>query len=167
MNPIIFLDIHGVLRVNRPERDEHGALFHESFVDNLRAIVAATRADIVISAGMRHSYGLEGMRALWRDRALPGTVVGVTPNLARIIIVDGWESLQSPKRGEEIAAWLQENSAERYVIIDGNTDMFANQLPFFVKTSNNLDHEDAVEGYGLTAECAKRVIGILTENNRP
>ena len=46
---IIFLDIDGVLNVINQGRDEFGHKFNPKFVGNLKAIIDATGAKIVIS----------------------------------------------------------------------------------------------------------------------
>jgi hypothetical protein len=42
----------------------------------------------------------------------------------------------SASRGEEIALWLRDNKVDKYVIVDDDSDMLPEQLPYFVKTDN-------------------------------
>jgi HAD domain in Swiss Army Knife RNA repair proteins len=150
MFKVIFLDIDGVLNVIPQGRDQFGAIFHPHFVDNLRCIIEQTDAKIVISSTWRHS-GLKVMQLMWEMRDLPGEVIDITPSL-------------NTNRGEEIEYWLQENWTDRYCIIDDDDDMLPEQMPFFVKTSDNFDHEDKIDiGYGLTRKCSERAIEILNK----
>ena len=150
MDKIIFLDIDGVLNVIPQGHDEYGSIFHEHFVDNLRKIIDETNAKIVISSSWRMS-GLEFMREMWSERNLPGDIVGITP-----------VSYENLIRGYEIQEWIDKYDVKKYVIIDDDQDMLPHQLPFFVKTSENSDHEDRVDiGYGLTNICTEKVIKIL------
>jgi hypothetical protein len=63
---------------------------------------------------------------------------------------------------KKLILWLSKNKVDKYVIIDDDTDMEPEQLPYFVRTSSNEDHEDCVDiGYGLTYKCALEAIKIL------
>ncbi len=149
---VIFLDIDGVLNVYPQGRDEYGALFHNHFVDNLKSIIDATQAKIVISSTWRYS-GLRVMQEMWEMRDLPGEVIDITEVL-------------HINRGEEIAEWLRCNQVDSYVILDDDDDMNSEQMINFVKTSGNKDHGDHVDGggYGLTKKCAEKAILILNKH---
>ena len=156
---VIFLDIDGVLNVCYGEYDKYGQEFHPLFVDNLRLIIEATGAKIVISSSWRMS-GLQTMKDMWKYRNLPGEIIDITP--------DGWVLYkkglvpQDYDRGHEIKYWLEHNEVENYVIIDDDTDMLPEQLNNFVRTANNLDHDGAVDfGYGLTEKCGIKAVKIL------
>jgi hypothetical protein len=163
MKKVIFLDIDGVLNVCYGESDDYGQLFHPHLVENLKTIIDATEAKIVISSTWRHN-GLSTMKNMWMDRMLPGQVIDITPDLNRKLKSGLW---YSPIRGEEIKAWLSNNEVDAYVIIDDDKDMLEEQLPNFVKTSGNTHHLDHVDGggYGLTKKCAEQAIRILNKNN--
>lgn len=62
------------------------------------------------------------MKEMWEKRGLPGTVIDVTPYLTD-------ETGLELDRGEEIARWLQENTASNtpYVIIDDRSDEYADR----------------------------------------
>lgn len=144
----IFLDIDGVLNVISQGQDEFGSLFHPHLVENLRTVMDATGAKIIISSTWRCA-GLWKMQLMWEMRDLPGEVIDVTPELNLI-------------RGEEIAEYLRKNPADAYVILDDDDDMLPEQMPYFVRTSENLDHEDCCDrGFGLTKKCAEQAIKIL------
>jgi len=159
---IIFLDIDGVLAVNRQEHDKYGALFHDNFVDNLKHIIDETEASIVITSTWRLS-GEDVMLNMWKDRNMPGILIGSTP------------ILKNQPRGNEIKYFIESFNGNyavkrhgltitNYVILDDDIDMLDYQLPHFVHTYKNLDHSDYIDlGYGLTKECAEQAIKILNE----
>lgn len=153
---VIFLDIDGVLNVYPQGHDEYGSTFHDHFVANLKRIIDATGAKIVISSTWRMS-GLLIMKEMWAKRNLPGKVIGITPNH----MMKTGSTLQ---RGKEIDEFMStyNNHITNYVILDDDTDMEPHQMNNFVKTSGNNDHEDCVDiGYGLTRKCAELAIAIL------
>lgn len=155
---VIFLDIDGVLNVIPQGHDEHGAIFHPHLVENLKSIVEATGAKVVISSYWRHS-GLAKMEAMWRDRELPGEMIGITGNRLDL-------DCFTLQRGTEIQEWLDKHpEITDYVILDDDGDMLPHQWPHFVMCSENFDHPDKVDyGYGLTAICADKAIVILNHN---
>lgn len=150
---IIFLDIDGVLNVIPQGYDKYGCTFHKHFIENLDYIIQNTDAKIVISSTWRFN-GLKEMQDMWINRNLPGDVIDITPYLGNNV-----------KRGDEINDWLMNNqSISNYVIIDDDDDMLPQQYNNFVKTSDNIEHDDCVDiGYGLTKECAELAIKILNK----
>jgi hypothetical protein len=148
---IIFLDIDGVLNVTCHARDSFGCMFWQPFVDNLKSIIDATGAKIVISSTWRFD-GLDRMKKMWEIRQLPGEVIDITPHI------------DICKRGEEIEKWVNKNlhKVSKYVIIDDDKDMLHYQFKSFVQTSGNGNHPDSLDiGYGLTKQCAEQAINIL------
>ena len=151
MKKIIFLDFDGVLVTDRGQqshlatngtlRDEHGALFDPECVKCLKEIIDATDAEIVVTSTWKMEMGLDGIRQMWRDRDLPGNVIGVTPDIDPI------------HRGDEIAAWLNTCGDDcRYAIIDDTpfTDFFREeQLPHLFKVDERI---------GIDEETVRRVI---------
>lgn len=152
MRRIIFLDFDGVLNTEyyqgllqfqgKQWQDQYGAFFDPRAVRQLKRIIDATGADIVVESSWKY-LGLEAMRELWRVRDLPGRVIDITPSLTN-----------NKSKGEEIAAWLSEYAMPdaRYVIIDDEYVMLDAQIPFFIWTN---PYE------GLTEEQADRAISIL------
>lgn len=163
---VIFLDIDGVLNVYPQGRDKFGSKFHKEFEENLKHIIDETGAKIVISSTWRMS-GLEVMKEMWKHRHLPGEVIDITP-LETVIIEENDDMSRHDDvwRGHEIKHWLENHTdVENYVILDDDSDMLVEQLSHFVKTSDNPDHEDSVNGigYGLTRKCAEIAIDILNK----
>jgi hypothetical protein len=163
---IIFLDIDGVLNVHsvgsKYERDRFGHLFVQDFVDNLRSIVEATDAKIVISSTWRMA-GLQIMKELWEERGLPGEVIDITTNAYEIVQEGREEFYDRVERGHEIQEWIDSHSGiDEYVILDDDNDFLDGQRGRLVRTANNINHPDSIDiGYGLTKECAKKAIRIL------
>lgn len=153
MTKIIFLDFDGVLNTEhyqgllqyqgKPWQDEYGAFFDPKAVKQLKRIIDATDADIVVESSWKY-LGLDAMKELWEVRNLPGTIIDITP------------SLLGKNKGVEIASWLSKYAKQdiRYVIIDDEYVILDSQLPHFILTN---PYE------GITEEQANRAISMLNE----
>lgn len=153
MNKILFLDFDGVLNTEHyqgllqyqssPWQDEYGAFFDPKAVKQLKRIIDATDADIVVESSWKY-LGLDAMKELWKVRNLPGTIIDITP------------SLLGKNKGVEIASWLSKYAKQdiRYVIIDDEYVILDSQLPHFILTN---PYE------GITEEQANRAISMLNE----
>ena len=131
MTKIIFLDFDGVLNTEhyqgllqyqgKPWQDEYGAFFDPKAVKQLKRIIDATDADIVVESSWKY-LGLDAMKELWEVRNLPGTIIDITP------------SLLGKNKGVEIASWLSKYAKQdiRYVIIDDEYVILDSQLPHFI-----------------------------------
>lgn len=178
---IIFLDIDGVLNVN---------VFQAKFINNLKTIIEATDAKIVISSSWRKK-GLSQIQDMWLNRGMPGVVIDTTPSIyTKKELINFWNDQHihptprkanySIPRGCEIQYWLhskgfrhinwskeeqqkyiKDSGIESYVILDDDSDMLYEQRNNFVKTSLNYDHEDSIDGLGLTKQCTQLAIKIL------
>lgn len=168
MDKYLFLDFDGVLNTEfyqdlliskgEPWRDEHGPIFDPQAVEQLKRIIDATHADIVIVSSWKY-LGLEAMQDMWATRHLPGRVIDITPS----VVSASWSSTMGPNdnsldsrlsKGIEIDFWLFENAARdaRYVIIDDEYVILDSQLPHFILT-NPFD--------GITDLLANRTIALL------
>ena len=153
MAKIIFLDFDGVLNTEhyqgllqyqgKPWQDEYGAFFDPKAVKQLKRIIDATDADIVVESSWKY-LGLDAMKELWEVRNLPGTIIDITP------------SLLGKNKGVEIASWLSKYAKQdiRYVIIDDEYVILDSQLPHFILTN---PYEV------ITEEQANRAISMLNE----
>jgi hypothetical protein len=155
MNKIIFLDVDGVLNWQEtwqgPHKDSCSTLDPDC-CDELKRIVKATKATIVLSSTWRLSFP-DGRNAIklkdWlSDRGL--TIHSLTPNL--------WDEYGTVMcRGHEIKRWLDGHKTEfpdpQFVILDDDNDMNPDQQEFFVQTS--------FQNGGLTPELADKAIEIL------
>lgn len=125
---IVFLDVDGVLNCHRTAiafgtiphttaRNGRAAL-DEVAIRLIGGIVRKAGAMIVLSSTWRKHED-------WLDYgpALDLPIIDRTPSLAGF-------------RGEEIADWLQRHpGVECYAIIDDDSDMLPEQMPYFVHTS--------------------------------
>ena len=153
MHKILILAFDGVLNTEhyqgllqyqgKPWQDEYGAFFDPKAVKQLKRIIDATDADIVVESSWKY-LGLDAMKELWEVRNLPGTIIDITP------------SLLGKNKGVEIASWLSKYAKQdiRYVIIDDEYVILDSQLPYFFLTK---PYE------GITEEQANRAISMLNE----
>lgn len=145
-----------------PTSDARGHFFDPYCVEVLRDVVSAMEGnvEIVISSTWR-AEGLTAMQELWRERSLPGDVVGVTPHLlfkTRENFKD--YKLPPPPRGAEIEAWLLNNrdyEFEEYCIVDDDRDMILMQATRFVHTSWDMGLEERHKDHMLTALAGKNI----------
>lgn len=174
---VIFLDIDGVLNVIPQGRDIYGGIFHQHFMDNLKRIVDATNAKIVISSSWRTS-GVKYMQEMWAFRNIGGEVIDCTPSIdmgkvyfwnnKRTSIDVVYDSLP---RGVEIEYWIDNESQkfgdlQSYVILDDDSDMLLKQKNNYVQTYRNNEHPDCIDdGFGLTDICTDAAIWILNNVN--
>jgi hypothetical protein len=160
---IIFLDFDGVLNTEHyqgllryqgePWQDEHGAFFDPNAVKQLRRIIDATGADIVIESSWKY-LGLDAMKELWKVRNLPGRVIDITPSsVSDEYLLNNLDTTMLHCKGMEIASWLSEQAEDiRYAIIDDEYVILDSQLSHFILTN---PYE------GITEEQTNRAISIL------
>ena len=167
---ILFLDFDGVLNTQyyqgllqsygKKWQDEHGALFDPNAVKQLKRIIDATNADIVIESSWKY-LGLDAMKELWKVRKLPGRIIDVTPSTIsdKFLLSSDLENRHSSilhYKGIEIASWVSKYEPQdiRYVIIDDEYVILESQLPYFI----------LINPYeGITEEQANQAISILNE----
>lgn len=127
---VVFLDIDGVLNSHRTaicfggypfEVDgKDRSMFDEVALGLIRGIVATSGAKVVLSSSWRITHRFDKV-----GQALELPIIDRTPSCSGI-------------RGDEIKAWLEAETSpaiECYAIIDDNSDMLGEQMPFFVQTS--------------------------------
>lgn len=149
--PIVFLDFDGVLNTEqyqarlaidgKPTKDAWGPLFDPCAVANLRKILEATDAAIVISSSWRYLYRLGSLRMMWEVRELPGEILDTLPCGASYI-----------SRGEDIEYWLEKHGHPDYVIVDDLDDFLPSQHKRFVETNPTI---------GITGADAHKAIEII------
>lgn len=172
--PTIFLDFDGVLNTDgyyaelmkkgAPTNDRYGALFDPAAVENLRKIVDATHAQIVVSSSWRH-LGLEELQMMWHDRNLPGKVVALTPmnlddeellntDLSQLDVITA--DMFCSSRGREIQAFFHEAGyvfeLPPYVILDDLKDVLPEQEDHFIRIDPIV---------GITEDDAEKAVEIL------
>lgn len=164
----LFLDFDGVLNTGyyqdllryegKPCLDSYGALFDPDAVAQLKRIIDATGADIIIESSWKY-LGLDETQKMWEARQMPGHVIDITPSY----ISDDWllhadlseiDPAAGQCKGMEIASWLTDNAEQNahFAIIDDEYVILDSQLPNFILT----DSHD-----GITMEDADRAIAIL------
>lgn len=169
---ILFLDFDGVLHTerhiaalranNRPLTDGFGYLFDPESVANLGKIIERTGASIVISSPWRLE-GAERMEEMWRERNLPGNIIGVTESCGtpeEFIPGSTREDFAhlAPecwiRRGNEIKWWLEEHAPQeyRYVIMDAEDDFLPEQLSNLIRIDPHC---------GITEEHVREAVAIL------
>lgn len=174
MKKYIFIDFDGVLNTERYHAavlsagrvpsDAYGPLFDPEAVENLRTVVDATGAEVIISS----SWKLEGpkrMSVLWKARKMPGVLAGCTPDavvgmdILSMDLDDPDTFARLAGRGNEVKRWLEENApaetgSYRYVIFDDVPDFLPEQEDNFIQVSPRV---------GITVEDAARAIKILNK----
>ena len=167
---IIFLDFDGVLNTEHYQgllqyqgkswQDEYGAFFDPKAVKQLKRIIDATGADIVIESSWKY-LGLDAMKELWEIRNLPGRVIDITSSSVSDeylsnVDLDNLDASMLHCKGLEIASWLSKYETQdiRYVIIDDEYVILDSQLSHFILTN---PYE------GITEEQANKIISILNE----
>lgn len=149
--PIIFLDFDGVLNTEKyycelkskglPSNDKYGQLFDPEAVANLRKIIDATDARIVVSSSWRY-MGLNVLQRMWYDRDLPGRIVDITPlHLLDDKLRDtdlNQVDVLSLCRGNEIKWYFNEvldanSNSRRFVIFDDLKDVLPELQDHFVR----------------------------------
>lgn len=168
--PIIFLDFDGVLNTEKyycelkskglPSDDKYGQLFDPEAVANLRKIIDATDARIVVSSSWRY-MGLNVLQRMWYDRDLPGRIVDITPlhllddklrdtDLTQV-------DMLSLCRGNEIKWYFNEVldvdcDSHRFVIFDDLKDVLPELQDHFVRIDPIV---------GITEKDVERAIEVV------
>ena len=122
----------GVLR-------EPGGDLDPACIKVLNEIVAGGEADVVVSSTWRHGKTVAELQDMLEAEGFAGRVLDKTPTGAN-----------GASRGEEIDAWLAENTVRGYVIIDDHADMGELQ-PHLVLThpSHGLQPTDVTRAIAL------------------
>lgn len=168
MRKILFLDFDGVLNTENFQTslrekglqtwDDFGPIFDSEAVENLRMILDATGAEIIVSSSWKLE-GLRRMKDLWKTRALPGKISGVTPDaifdidLLSMDFDDPQVFTRLAGKGNEVRKWLEETpEVIRYAILDDVPNFLPEQESSYVMTDPRT---------GITTEVAMKVIDIL------
>ena len=149
MKKILFLDIDGVLNCT----DDFVAMSRKSAhclgqdkIERLHEILRLTDAKVVLSSTWRRYP--QSIAFLKRKKV---RFIDMTPTDIR-----GPHLGSYVERGREIDAWLKGHpEVERYCILDDDSDMLLEQMPFFVQT-------DFRKG-GLQQEHVDKVVELLNK----
>lgn len=171
MDKVIFLDFDGVLNAfyypkqladhGQAWRDRFGVLFAPECIAQLKRIIAATGAHIIISSSWKIPFEgdtdemvLNSLKQMWEIRQYPGRIDGAIPNLTiqEILDMHCGEDLICHKRFE-IEQWLRQHpECTSYVIIDDEEIVLSKHESHFIRTDRMV---------GLQEEDADRAIEIL------
>lgn len=149
----------GFFDSSKVEPTERNVLWDPDCVNNLRKIIDATNAKIVISSTWRISHSVEAFIKMfevygWKNAPIIGKTAQAH-ELAQegLVPYQKFSDYSYPCRGYEILFWLKTNPHGNYVIIDDSTDMLPEQKKKnFVKTNPTV---------GLTEKDAEIAIEIL------
>ena len=106
---VLFLDFDGVLApidgFREPDGDTFGRRFDQTCMENLKRLITASGANIVITSSWREYLSLPKMLRMWEYRGLPDVLAGVTP-------------VRGTSRSQEIDSWLAHHSVHSFAILD-------------------------------------------------
>jgi len=124
---ILFFDIDGIINSKRTAMAFGGYPWNAKSLENfdlvalalIRLLCEQTGSKIVLSSSWRIDPD-------WKELA----------DQLELPIIDRTPQQLSSIRGEEIADWLNSHpEITQYAIVDDNSDMLEEQLPYFVQTS--------------------------------
>lgn len=155
---VVFLDFDGVCNsleyIWRQERKElrfqrrwsPADDLDPALIERLNGLLARTGAKVVVSASVRKLCSIEYLRSCLHARGFVGTVLGKTAE-------------SGPRRGHEIAAWLEARPfVTAFVILDDDSDM-AHLMPRLVRTDLKV---------GLSATDVERAVALFeTDGTMP
>ena len=125
---VIFLDVDGVLNSMDFYKYRYIKFTHLDIdwkaVETLKKFVADDIIFVMSSAKRFDEY--ERVLAILKEFNFNGIFVGRTPS---IIL-----QYSRARRGVEIQKFIDDYGVKRYIIIDDDSDMEDNQLPYFIKT---------------------------------
>jgi len=134
---VVFLDIDGVMNNIRRWPKKAGRTWIDPMaVRRLNKITHATDSVIVISSTWRRFWNV---KKILQQAGVRGSIIGSTPFLT------------NEPRGSEIQKWLAKHGAEKFVILDDDSDM-GNLREALIKTKWDV---------GLTDFHVKKAIARL------
>lgn len=142
---VLFIDIDGVFNTDKGRRDNGRDFIDDSLLINLRRIVYATKAELVLSSTWR---------IMSEDRMM---VQRALHNLG-MQLFDKTPKLPGEVRDDEIRQWLAENqkrySIDKWAVLDDNDEADLKDGSYFRTTDRD----------GCTLEIAEKVIEYLNQD---
>lgn len=159
MNPVVFLDIDGVVVTKRSLLDGPKTA-DPSCVARLNSLISETNADVVVSSSWRMAHTIEFIRETLcaAGFSFPERIIDRTEHLT--YRVENGTVTARAERHDEIRAWLSVNPRDSFVILDDDWD--AEITGHFVRTCSeqgleelHLNHARRILSRGFTPEmCA-------------
>ena len=169
MKKVLFLDFDGVLNTEKYQSELHsagksgwddfGQLFDPEAVENLKMVLDAVPGVLLVINSSWKLEGLDRMKALWKDRNLPGKVHGCTPDYVPDLLnidLDNYDNIAMlAGKGNEVKQWIEVNAPGgcKYVILDDMPDFLPEQEEHLVCTDPRC---------GITVEDAVAAIKMLS-----
>lgn len=160
------MDIDGVLNTQQhqsslrskglPISDEFGLLFDPQTVRQLKHIIDATGAGIILISSWKF-LGFRTMRQMWQKRELPGLLLDITSfdsdDMLLSLDLDN-DNFPNLCKGVEVESWLRQHKrpSADYVILDDEAIALPSQSSHFVHTNPVV---------GLSERDAEQAIHIL------
>lgn len=170
-NSFIFLDFDGVVntenyqmrltRSNKQRKDKYGPVFDPDTVRRLGRIIKATGAKVCLISSWAYE-GEEKMKALWKERDMPGQIFAICCNMPcfelEINPKNNEPSLERMVgKGRDILSFLSHVQGEySYVILDDIPDFFPEQESHYIQINPKT---------GITDDDANRAIRILSSKD--
>lgn len=163
-DPILFLDIDGVLNCHEFDREIMCGQIHKEKVALLNHVLRATGARIVLSSAWRYlvyrgEMNLRGLEWLLRSHGvLADRLVGITREDTKKT-VNGYDGnpitwCQQDERGKEIAEWVKANGVRTYAVVDDLDLGIVEAGHPFVRTDGKV---------GLTLDGADELVRLLNK----
>lgn len=167
-NSFIFLDFDGVVntenyqmrlaRSNEQRKDKYGPVFDPDTVRRLGRIIKATGAKVCLISSWAYE-GEEKMKALWKERDMPGQLFAICCNMPWVKPEINVEYVEPSLdmmigKGRDVLSFLSHIQGEySYVILDDVPDFFPEQEAHYVQINPKT---------GITDDDAIRAIHILS-----
>jgi len=171
INSFIFLDFDGVVntenyqmrltRSNKQRKDKYGPVFDPDTVRRLGRIIKATGAKVCLISSWAYE-GEEKMKALWKERNMPGQLFAICCNMPWVIPEINVKYAESSLdmmvgKGRDVLSFLSSVQGDySYVILDDVPDFFPEQEAHYVQINPKT---------GITDDDAIRAIHILLSKN--
>lgn len=156
--PILFLDINGVLNSESMDIDSHEAPLDPVNIRPLNRIIDEVGPRIVITSDWRYNLSDDSLRDIFEEAGIQGSIVGSTPLMYHPGDEIPDDMIEEIEKGQEISAWF-ERERDRdstapdfcFAILDENSDLAPYQAA----------HVATERSVGLTDGTADKVITLL------